>query len=467
MFDVILILYRLQKRPGGVILDLTKKKKIVLIAVPVLAVFIAAIVLTTVYFCTQNEALDFVEIPVVRLDEKYLSTVENNGNYLGHPDLVLADDGTLYCAYPAGHGKGDIIMQKSVDYGDSWTNVSDTLPDSWEKSQETPTLYNLRFSDGTSKLLLVSGCPSWAEDDEYYADGFNCSISSDDGKTWTEFENFYGIEWAKNQTAKTAETDTSDPYSPNYDENGKVLPYDVIVSMSSLTQLKQDGEYIDAWMGTFHDYDFYNYTSILTFDEDGNPQWSQPKKFLCQQREIEQKANICEIEIVRAAAPNDDTLILIGRGNSRETNSLISISEDEGQTWSEFRELPYSLTGDRHKAEYDETTGKLLISFRLVVPGVKRNIFDSSNFTGGYWVAWVGTFDDLLAYAENGNKTDKLGEKLIILGETNDGKADCGYSGTICKDGQFVLVSYGKFSKGAKNPYIMQAKFKLSDVLES
>ena len=86
---------------------LTKKKKIVLIAVPVLAVFIADIVLTTVYFCTQNEALDFVEIPVVRLDEKYLSTVENNGNYLGHPDLVLTDDGTLYCAYPAGHGKGD------------------------------------------------------------------------------------------------------------------------------------------------------------------------------------------------------------------------------------------------------------------------------------------------------------------------------------------------------------------------
>ena len=80
MFDVILILYRLQKRPGGVILALTKKKKIVLIAVPVLAVFIAAIVLTTVYFCTQNEALDFVEIPVVRLDEKYISTVENNGN---------------------------------------------------------------------------------------------------------------------------------------------------------------------------------------------------------------------------------------------------------------------------------------------------------------------------------------------------------------------------------------------------
>ena len=216
----------------------------------------------------------------------------------------------------------------------------------------------------------------------------------------------------------------------------------------------------------FHDYDFYNYTSILTFDEDGEPQWSQPKKFLYKQRETESKANICEIEIVRAAAPDDDKLILIGRGNSRVTNSLISISSDEGETWSEFRELPYALTGDRHKAEYDESTGKLLISFRLVVPGVKRNIFDNSNFTGGYWVAWVGTFDDLLSYAESGNKTDKLGQALIVLGTTTDGKADCGYSGTICKDGTFVLASYGKFRKGVKNPYIMQAKFKLSDVLD-
>lgn len=444
---------------------MTRNKKIILIAVPVVIVLIAAIILTTVYFCTMNDALSFVEIPVVTLSDNYKSTIDKKDSYLGHPDIVMADDGTLFCAYPAGHGKGDIIMQKSTDYGDSWTDISDSLPDSWEKSQETPTLYNLHFTDGSSKLLLVSGCPSWAADDEYYADGFNCSVSSDGGNTWSEFINFYGIDWADSQPAKSADTDVSDPYSPNYGADGKVLPYDVIVSMSSLTQLKENGEYVDKWMGTFHDYDFYNYTSILTFDENGNPQWSQPKKFLYEQRDIESKANICEIEIVRAAAPNDDKLILIGRGNSRLTNSLISVSEDEGETWSELRELPYALTGDRHKAEYDETTGKLLISFRLVVPGVKRNIFDSSNFTGAYWVAWIGTFEDLLDFAENGNKSDKLGEKLIILGETNDGKADCGYSGTICKDGTFVLASYGKFSKGAKNPYIMQVKFKLSDVI--
>ena len=419
----------------------------------------------SVFFCTQNDALEFIDIPVKFLDDGFLSTVDDTGDYLGHPDLILADDGTLFCAYPAGHGKGEVIMKTSSDYGDTWSGRLTNLPESWKKSQETPTLYNLHFSDGSSKLLLVSGCPSWSEDDEYYADGFNCSVSSDNGKTWTEFENFYGIEWANSQPSKTAETNTDDPLSPNYGDDGKVLPYDVIVSMSSLTQLKENGEYIDAWMGTFHDYDFYNYTSILTFDEEGNPQWSQPEKFLSDQRDLEVKANICEIEIVRAAAPNDDKLILLARGNTRVTNSLISVSSDEGKTWSAFRELPYSLTGDRHKAEYDASTGKLLVSFRLVIPGVKRNIFDNSKFTGGYWVAWIGTFDDLLSYAENGNKTDKLGEALIVLGTTNDGKADCGYSGTICHDGEFTLVSYGKFDKSAKNPYIMQAKFSLSDVL--
>lgn len=436
-----------------------------MITIPVALILIAAIVLTTVFFCTQNDALEFIDIPVKFLDDGFLSTVDDTGDYLGHPDLVLADDGTLFCAYPAGHGKGEVIMKTSSDYGDTWSGRLTTLPESWKKSQETPTLYNLQFTDGSSKLLLVSGCPSWDEDDEYYANGFNCSVSSDNGKTWTEFKNFYGIEWANSQPSKTAETNTDDPLSPNYDASGNVLPYDVIVAMSSLTRLKENGEYIDAWMGTFHDYDFYNYTSILTFDENGNPQWSQPEKFLSDQRDLEVKANICEIEIVRAAAPNDDKLILIARGNSRVTNSLISVSSDEGKTWSAFRELPYSLTGDRHKAEYDASTGKLLVSFRLVIPGVKRNIFDNSKFTGGYWVAWIGTFDDLLSYAENGNKTDKLGEALIVLGTTNDGKADCGYSGTICHDGEFTLVSYGKFDKSAKNPYIMQAKFSLSDVL--
>lgn len=443
------------------------KKTLTAIIIACVIVIVGAIILG-VYLGTKRDALEFVKIPYSRLDEKYISVVDKTNSYLGHPDIVLADDGTMFTAYPAGHGKGEVIMKSSTDFGDTWSERRSDLPSSWTTSQETPTLYNLHFTDGSSKLLMVSGCPSWSADDEYYANGFNCSVSSDNGKTWSEFENFYGIEWAKSQPDQKDDSSLSEYEKqtlPNYDENGKALPYDVIVAMSSLTQLKENGKYVDKWMGTFHDYDFYNYTSILTFDEEGNPQWSAPRKFLSSQRETEQTANVCEIEIVRASAPNDDKLILIARGNSRKTNSLISVSADEGNTWSELKELPYELTGDRHKAEYDSTTGKLLISFRLVIPGVKKDIFSNSNFTGGYWVAWIGTFDDLLTYAESGNKDQSLGEKLLILGKTNDGLADCGYSGTVCKDGVFVLHSYGKFSFGVSNPYIMQAKFKLSDVL--
>lgn len=71
--------------------------------------------------------------------------------------------------------------------------------------------------------------------------------------SWTEFETFYDV-------------------------NGEhpVIP---IVAMANLTQLKENGAFVDKWMGFFHDSDFYNYKTILTFDDEGNPQWSVPEKY--------------------------------------------------------------------------------------------------------------------------------------------------------------------------------------------
>ena len=444
--------------------SVSRKKKIIIIiaAIALIAALVSGILLG-VYFGTKKDALDYSELKVIRLDEKYTSVVNKASYYLGHPDIVETSDGTLITAYPAGHGKGPVMMQKSTDYGGTWNAVTEEeTPESWQKSQETPTLYRLDMTDGSSKLLLVSGCPSWDEDDEYYANGFNCSVSSDDGRTWTEFKNFYGVEWAESAPKRNDNavyTDAEKELLPNYDEAGNALPYDVIVAMSSLTQLKENGEYVDKWMGTFHDYDFHNYASILTFDASGEPVWSAPRKFLTPQRDIEESAAICEIEIFRAPS---DNLISIGRANARNSNSLISVSTDEGATWSEFRELPNSLTGDRHKAEYDDVTGKLLISFRYVLPGMKSSAFAKENYLGGYWCAWVGDAEDLEAYALGADIIP--GDALVVLGVTNDGKADCGYSGTVCRDGVFVLHSYGKFAKGAKYPYIMQAKFSLADI---
>ena len=441
-----------------------KKKTVIAVAAVLTAVVVVGAVLLGVWLGTRVDALELTGMETYYPPESAFVTVEKGEYYLGHPDLVYFKD-KLIVAYPLGHGKGEIAMKTSSDLGKSWVDVpEDSLPENFKDSQETPTLYKLEFTDGSEKVLLVSGCPSWADDDEYYANGFNYSLS-DDGVTFTPFKNEYGIAWANSMPREgdPVYDDYPEDELPNFGSDGKVLPYDVIVAMSSLTRLKdENGNYIDKWMGTFHDYDFYNYVSYLTF-ENGEAVWSAPKKFLSSQRLTEDKANLCEIEIFRA--PTDE-LILLGRSNSREMNSVISVSKDEGKSWSALKELPYSLTGDRHKAEYDPESGKMLVSFRLYLPGVKPHALSTRTETGGYWVAWVGTPDMLIDYALNPSrdKSEPLGDKLAVLGKTNDGLSDCGYSGVQIVEGSAILVSYGKFDKSAKNPYILSVTLDMSEI---
>ena len=62
------------------------------------------------------------------------------------------------------------------------------------------------------------------------------------------------------------------------------------------------------------------------------------------------------------------------------------MSNDEAATWSEPRELPLSLTGDRHTAK-DAPDGRLFVSFRDMASGSPCK---------GDWVGWVGTFEDIV-----------------------------------------------------------------------
>jgi hypothetical protein len=73
------------------------------------------------------------------------------------------------------------------------------------------------------------------------------------------------------------------------------------------------------------------------------------------------------------------------RENRRVRNSFVIFSEDEGASWSAPRELPASLTGDRHTAKYLKD-GRLFVSFRDMA---------HESPTRGDWVAWIGSFDDL------------------------------------------------------------------------
>ena len=68
------------------------------------------------------------------------------------------------------------------------------------------------------------------------------------------------------------------------------------------------------------------------------------------------------------------------RENNRKKNSHVIFSDDEGTTWAAPRELPASLTGDRHTGQY-APDGRLFISFRDTTLETE---------TAGDWVAWVG-----------------------------------------------------------------------------
>lgn len=438
---------------------LNTKKKVVLGIV--VAVFLIGLILLNIHLFTLKSVKQFMEVPVLRLDDDYTSVVDKQNKYLGHPDLVLTDDGRLFTFYPSGHGKGAIIGKYSSDLGESWENLSDT-PVSWEKSQETPCVYNIHKNDGTSILVLTSGSPYWS-DLNIMPDGFNCSVSTDNGKNWSEFKNWYGQKWAEDMNKK--------------ENTDKYAAYDAIVAMSSLTQLKdENGNYIDKWMGTFHrgasefgmdgGEAFVNYVSYLTFDEDNNAEWSEPERLLEEHRELEEKYGMCEIEIIRN--PQNDCLILLARANNRQSNSVVCYSYDEGATWSQPKELPNCLTGDRHKAEYDAVSGKLIISFRQYLSNgdkFKQSALSPQMYLTEGWVAWIGTFDDLMSYANDDDSDDTYGDAIVILGK-NYNQADCGYSGlVVLDDGTVIADSYGYFSPTARYPYIMQAKFKIADIL--
>ena len=134
--------------------------------------------------------LDLSVIPEEYKDSKYeylyaLSVVDNSKDYVAHPDSVLLKNGNILTMYPEGHGKGAVQTKISTDGGLTWGDGVKNPPPSWENSRETPTVYRLQFTDGVTddKLIMISANPKWG--DEPTDGGFNCSVSADEGETWT------------------------------------------------------------------------------------------------------------------------------------------------------------------------------------------------------------------------------------------------------------------------------------------
>ena len=382
--------------------------------------------------------------------------IDDSTGYLGHPDSVLLNNSDILTFYPKGHGKGAVLSKISNSGGVSYDKEIENPPVSWEKSLETPTVYRLEFTTGEEKLILISANSKWPGMST--PGGFNSSISLDEGKTWTEFKRFW--------------------------DNDSEMPIIPIVAMASLTRLKENGEFVDKWMGIFHDHRFINYKTILTFDENGNYNWSKPQPYLSEYRDIETYAGVCEVECIRSNGGKGDELCLITRCNKKTCTSLLIFSNDEGKTWSRPKEAPFALNGERHKAEYTDD-GRLFITFRSIERDRKRvkkmrKLGGEKKWYSEGWVAWVGTYDDLKNSTEGQYRIkiahtylDHQNEPSIVA------NADTGYCGNVVlKDGTIVTSSYGVFSpeekesgtyktdkgKQKRKTFIVSKRIKLSDV---
>lgn len=320
------------------------------------------------------------------------------GQYLGHPTTVLLEDGiSILAVYPKGHGRGSIVLKRSSDGGLTWSERL-PVPESWATSQEVPTLFRMEDREGRRRLILFSGLYP-----------IRRAVSEDDGTTWSPLE--------------------------------PIGAFGGIVAMSSVVVLK-GGRH----MAFFHDDGRFlrnegersGFRVFKTLSSDGGLTWGEPEVVTSLP-----DAELCEPGAVRS--PDGGTIALLLRENSRRHNSFLVLSSDEGRSWTEPKELPAALTGDRHTARY-APDGRLFVSFRDMAEGSP---------TKGDWVGWVGTFDDLLKGRE--------GVYRVRFMDNKD-DWDAAYPGVeVLADGTFVVTTYGHWVEG-EEPFVVSVRFTLEEL---
>ena len=351
----------------------------------------------------QSKGYSIPTIDISKQAHRQIIVDREKGQYLGHPSTVLLEDNkTMLVVYPKGHGRGGIVYKRSNDGGLTWSSRLPT-PKNWETSKEVPTIHRVIDAKGKKRLIMWSGL--------YPA---RLAISDNDGNSWSELK-------------------------PVGDWGG-------IVVMGCLEPLKTGkGNY----MAMFHDDGrFFKgkmkrkidpvFTLFKTFSKDGGLTWSYPEVILARN-----DVHLCEPGIIRS--PDGKQLCVLLRENARRRNSYVIFSSDEGKTWTAPRELPASLTGDRHTGRYSKD-GRLFISFR-------DRTHETPTF--GDWVAWVGTYSDIV----NGRE----GQYRVRLMD-NHKSADCAYPPVeILPDDTLVTTTYGHWTKG-ESPYIVSVRLKLSEL---
>jgi hypothetical protein len=229
------------------------------------------------------------------------------------------------------------------------------------------------------------------------------SVSLDDGNTWSPLQ-----------------------------QNGlsTVMPFTAMIPIDG-------GRLLGAWS---------RHCTLCSVSDDGGLTWSAEQLIADENPSQYPDAVPCEPALIRS--PDGATIACLMRENSRKYNALVTFSHDEGATWSEPVETSWPLTGDRHQPRYSDD-GRLVICFRDMA---------ADSATRGHFVAWVGTFQDIVDGADGQYR-------VKLLHSHAEGVSDCGYPGLeLLPDGTFVATTYIKYRPGPEKHSVVSSRFKLSEI---
>ena len=315
--------------------------------------------------------------------------------YQGHPTTVLMPDGrTMFCVWSIGHGGPSGPMARSDDGGLTWKRVR--TPDGFRRHRNCPSIYRLVGLKSTERLFVFSAQPDMPR-----------IVSTDGGRSWRGM---------------------------------RPLGLPCVMTFSSVVQLAGG-----AYLGMYHrracgrgSIDRPPLSVWQSVTRDGGLTWGKPRKVA----EVSGK-DPCEPAVFRS--PSGDELCCLMRENQHKGMSLMMFSRDEGRTWSEPVDTPWGLTGDRHMVALAHD-GRVVVAFRDQAPGSE---------TRSHFVAWVGTYEDILRR--------RPGQYRIKLLHSHAG-SDCGYPGLeLLPDGTLVATTYIKYRPGPEKHSVVSVRFKLSE----
>jgi sialidase-1 len=357
---------------------------------------------------------DFGELPLAHMmtDSFSIPTIDLSGEihrqvvvargtaqvYQGHPTTLLLPDGmTMFATWTYNHGGACGPLKKSTDGGLTWSDLL-AVPDNWQTVRNCPCIHRIVGPDGVERLFVFAG-----NGDMYQ------SASLDRGRTWS-------------------------PMQPN--------GLQCVVAPISILAVEEGRKWL-MWYhrgrsGLAESRDRSQVGIYQSASVDGGLTWGDTK-VICEVP----GTHPCEPAVI--CSPDGHQLLCLMRENTRRCNSLMMTSDDEGRTWSRARELPASLTGDRHCPRY-APDGRLVIPFRDQAKGSP---------TRGDFVAWVGTYEDVVNLREGQYRVRLLNSPK---------KFDMGYSGLeLLGDGTLVATTYAVLQEGEKNS-VVSVRFKLEEI---